>query len=101
MIKRAVIEIGAYVVLMCGLVLMVTACAPKTVYRDRVVEVSMPVVQPCALNRPTHIPTLQERYPDPAWASMDARQKSAAVGKQALDLRGFGEQLDAATAGCE
>lgn len=101
MMRRAAIEIGAYVVLMCGLVLMVTACAPKAVYRDRVVEVSVPVAQPCALDRPAPIPRLQERYPAPAWASMDVRQKSAAVGKQALDLRGYSEQLDAATAGCE
>jgi hypothetical protein len=34
------------------------------------------------------------------WAALDARQKAALVGKQALDLRTYSEKLNAATAGC-
>lgn len=100
MMRRAAIEIGAYVAIMSALALLLTGCGPKVIWRDRVVSVNVPVAQPCAGERPAAVPTLRERFPDPVWAGMDARQKAAAVSKQAIDLRGHGEQLDAATAGC-
>ena len=94
--KRAMREIFAYV-LVVMLALWLIGCT-KPVYRDRVVSVSKPVPQPCAGTRPVAVPTLKERYPD--WSGMDVRMKAAAVGKQALELRGFGEQLSAATGAC-
>jgi hypothetical protein len=78
--------------------LTLTACSPQVVYRDRVQTVSIPVAQPCATTRPAHPGTLESRTPD--WADLDVRQKAAWVGRHGLDLRTYGEQLDAATAGC-
>lgn len=72
-----------------------TACAPRTV-QDRPVVVKVPVSAPCAAKRP--------QKPDPlpsGWDSLDVRQKAAAVGKWALDWKGYGEQLEAATAACD
>lgn len=79
--------------------IIAAACSPRVIYKDRIVEVSVPVTQPCATERPAPVPTLKQAYPD--WSTMDVRQKAAAVGKQAMDLRGYGERLDAATGGCE
>lgn len=100
MMKRAAIEIGVYVAVMSAVILLVAGCSPRVVWRDRIVTVNVPVAQPCAGTRPAPVPTLRERYADPAWAAMDVRQKAAAVGKQAVELRGHGEQLNAATAAC-
>lgn len=98
---RAALEIAAYVAVMAGVIVLVAGCSGPAVYRDRVVTVKEPVTQPCAGERPNAVPQLRTFYDDAAWQAMDARQKAAAVSKQALDLRTWGEQLDAATAGCE
>lgn len=82
------------------LLLGLGACGPKVITHDRPITISTPVPQPCALARPTHIPTLRERFPDETWAQMDTRQKAAAVGRQALERQAWGEQLEAATAAC-
>lgn len=100
MIKRAGLEIAACLGILAAAALLLAGCGPKVVTRDRPVSVSMPVSQPCAGPRPPAVPILRERFPDPAWAAMDLRQKAAAVGGQALELRGHGEQLAAATAAC-
>ncbi len=42
--------------------------------------------------------SLKARTPD--WGEMDLRQKAAATGQWALELQGFCEKLDAATAAC-
>lgn len=79
--------------------LALSACStPQTVYRDRPVEVKVPVSTPCASLRPDPVPTLVEAYPQ--WDALDVRQKAAAVARHALDLRTYGEQLNAATAAC-
>lgn len=73
-----------------------SACSPKVVRHEVPVVVSRPVTVGCALPRPAKPAPL----PDD-WASLDVKQKSAAVGKYALDWRGYGEQLNAATAACK
>lgn len=83
----------------CAAIALLTACSPRVIYKDHIVTANVPVTQPCAGERPAPVPTLRQAYPD--WSTMDVRQKAAAVGKQALDLRGYGEKLRAATGGCE
>lgn len=78
--------------------LCLSACSPRVIYKDRPVVVNVPVVQPCAGVRPTEPIALKDRTPD--WDSLDVRQKAALVAKQGLERQAYGEQLNAATAGC-
>ena len=80
--------------------LTLAACTHPTVYRDRPVQVSVPVAQPCAGERPLPVKPLKEQVPPDEWARRDVRQKAALVGKQGLDRQTYGEQLAAATAAC-
>lgn len=73
----------------------------QTVYKDRPVTVNVPVPQPCVNGiRPTPPIPLKKRFTDDQWKALDAKQKSAVEGKQALDLKTYGEDLNAATAAC-
>lgn len=82
------------------LALALTGCG-KTITQDHPIVVKVPVNAPCIGVRPSHVPTLQERFPDAVWAGMDVRQKAGAVGKQLLDRQTYGARIDAATGGCE
>lgn len=73
-------------------------CQTRVIYRDRPVEVKVPVSVPCATVRPAKVVALKEKTPD--WESNDVRQKAAHVSKQGLERQTYGEQLDAATAAC-
>ncbi len=90
--------VSAFSALMVAVLL--AGCGPKVIYRDRVVTVDRPVPQPCAGERPVPVAPLRERFADDVWKGMDVRQKAAAVGKHAGDLRGHSEALNAATAEC-
>lgn len=81
-----------------ALALASTACAPKVITRDQPVIVNRAVTVSCAAKRPGKPAPLPSGA---AWDTMDVRQKAAAVGKYALDWQGYGETLNAATAGCE
>lgn len=77
---------------------LLTACG-GTVVHDRPVVVKTPVPQPCvASQRPAPVRPLKEAAP--GWYDLDIRQKAALVGKQGLDLRTYGEDLNAATGAC-
>jgi len=72
-----------------------------TVVSDRPVTVHKPVAQPCVAGaRPVEVVPLKQRIEDGEWAELDIKQKAAHVAKQALDLRTYGEQLNAVTGGC-
>lgn len=75
-----------------------SACSPRVVTKDRPITVKVPVATPCALPRPLQPGSLTSRTP--GWDDMDVRQKAAAVGMWGLDWQTYGEQLNAATAGC-
>lgn len=79
------------------LALLLAGCS-HTITQDRPVTVKVPVAQPCAGERPTAPVPLRDTTPD--WDQLDAKQKAALVGKQALDWQTYGEQLNAATAAC-
>lgn len=70
------------------------------IVRDRPVTVLRPVAQPCAGERPAAVVPLAQAIPADQWDGMDVRQKAAAVGRQGLDLRTYGERLGAATGAC-
>lgn len=84
--------------LLLPLALVLASCG-STVVKDRPVAVNTPVTVPCALERPQKPVPLVEQTP--GWDSMDVRQKSAAVGKWALELLTYSEQLEAATSSCQ
>lgn len=79
--------------------LLVASCNGSTVVKDRPVAVNTPVTVPCALERPQRPVPLVEQTP--GWDSLDVRQKAAAVGKWALELVTYTEQLEAATSSCQ
>lgn len=84
---------------MVAVALLLASCATDNViYRDRIVEVKVPVPAACAGERPAEVVPLKDKTPD--WDSLDVRQKAALVGKQALERQTYGEQLNAATAAC-
>ena len=83
--------------LLLPLALVLASCG-STVVKDRPVLVNVPIPVECALERPQRPAPLAEQTPQ--WDSMDVRQKAAAVGKWALELVTYSEQLEAATAGC-
>ncbi len=73
----------------------------QTVYKDRPVEVKVPVPQPCVNGiRPAPPIPLGKRFTADQWKALDTKQKAAVVSKQALDLKTYGENLNAATAAC-
>lgn len=84
-------------ILAISFLVLLAACSP-TVVKERPVQVKVPVAQPCALQRPERPVELVQQTPH--WNAMDVRQKSAALGKWALELLSYSEQLDAATAAC-
>lgn len=77
-----------------------SACSGNTVVQDRPVRVAVPVPAPCASKRPAPVPSLKATYSDDEWAEMDVRQRAAAVAENAVRLRTYGEQLNAATRAC-
>lgn len=75
--------------------LALSACSPKVVTKDRPVTVKVPVAAPCAFQRP------DKPLPLPGhWASLDVRQKAAALGAYAINMTNYAEALHAATAAC-
>lgn len=84
------------------LALLVAGCAtPQVIYRDRPVEVKVPVAQPCVAGvRPTAPLPLNKQYSADQWKALDAKQKSDIVGAHALALKKYGEDVNAATIAC-
>ena len=78
--------------------MVLAGCGGKPCSTPPPVIVKVPVPQPCAGLRPDHVTDLKVRTPN--WPQMDVRQKAASVGQWALELQGYGQKLDAATAGC-
>lgn len=87
------------IAIIAALVLL-TGCKTDVIYRDRPVEVAVPVTVSCVTTRPAPVVPLRERVPDDAWNALDLRQKAAWVARQGLDRMTYGEDLEAATGGC-
>lgn len=90
-----------HITLIAALSLAGCATAPQIVYRDRPVEVKVPVPQPCVSGvRPAAPVPLNQQYTAAQWKALDPKQKAAIVSKHALDLRTYGENINGATAAC-
>lgn len=87
--------------LLLSLVLILGACSSDNViYRDKIVHVNVPVVQPCASPRPTEPESLKNRFTEAEWGDMDIVQRLAHVGSNALLKDQYGKDLNAATGAC-
>jgi len=83
-----------------ALLLLVTGCNGKVVVQDRPVTVRVPVAQPCAGPRPEPVVPLKTQFTPVQLKELTLSQKAALVSKNALERKGYGEQLEAATASC-
>jgi hypothetical protein len=82
---------------LCLALLALAACSPKVITRDAPVVTKVPVHSPCVTAWPQKPPPL----PDGShWAQMDVRMKAAALGKHAIELRNYADNLAASTGGC-
>lgn len=77
-----------------------SACAAPAIVQDRAVDVFIPVPVPCALPRPAAPVPLRDRLSEAEWGALDARQRAAEVGRQALAWQSYAEALNAATGAC-
>lgn len=79
------------------LFLALNGCKSEVLTRDVPVTVKVPVAAPCVTAWPQKPPPL----PDGShWAQMDVRMKAAALGKHAIELRNYADNLAASTGGC-
>ncbi len=95
--------IGTMKKLLIVALMLISGCAttPSIVYRDRPVEVKVPVAQPCVVGaRPKAPVPLNRQYSAETWKALDPRQKAAIVSRHALDLKAYAENINGATAGC-
>jgi len=84
--------------------LALSGCAttPQIIYRDRSVEVKVPVVQPWVVGVRPPVPLpLNKQYTADQWKALDPKQKAAIVSAHALALKTYGENVNGATAGCQ
>jgi len=83
------------------LILMLTACGPRVVYRDRVETVKVPVTVPCRAGASPVAPAaLLSRYTAAQWKALTVKQKAELVGAQGLKHQSYGQAVDAATSAC-
>lgn len=81
--------------------LSLVACgSDNVIYRDRIVHVNVPVVQPCASTRPEEPKPLNEVFTNDQWNDMDIVQKTGHVGTSALLKDQYAKDLNAATGAC-
>lgn len=78
--------------------LALSACSPKVVTRDAPVTVKVPVPSKCV----TEWPLKPDPLPDGShWAGLDVKQKAATIGAQAIELKNYAGNLEAATSACK
>ena len=83
-------------------IILLSGCAHhETVVRDRTVTVDVPVPVPCVKTWPDQVPAIRDQLTPEERAALDVRQRAALVGRNALSLRTYGEQLYASTGGCK
>lgn len=80
--------------------LLLTACTPSTVIRDRFTNVSVPVIQPCAAEKPTPPVPLNERFTSEAWQALSPKQHMDYFAIAALARMNYADELGAATSAC-
>ncbi len=76
------------------------ACTPSTVVRDRFTQVSVPVIQPCAAEKPKPPVPLNERFTSEAWQALSPKQHMDYFAIAALARMNYADELGAATSAC-
>ena len=83
------------------IVLLLAGCATQpTVIRDRPTQVSIPVIQPCASERPAPIVPMNQRYSETEWEGLSFKQRAEIVAVQGLARMNYADSLNAATSAC-
>lgn len=77
-----------------------TGCAKEIVYKDRIVEVKVPVTVPCKTGEPDPVVALRESIGREQWDALTTDQRENLLAAQALAWRVFGWQKSDTTAGC-
>jgi len=93
--------VGAIGLVIAAFVVLLSACAkPDTVVRDRFTPVSVPVIQPCASEKPKPVVPLNERFTSEEWQSLSPKQHMDYIAIAALQRLNHGDELAAATSAC-
>lgn len=77
----------------------ISACG-GTVTKETVNTAKVPVVAKCTKERPERPQSLSAAFSDAEWQSLAPRAKASQIAGQGLRWQNYGEQMDAATAGC-
>lgn len=81
------------------LALLLSACGPRVIYKDRVQTVSVPVSTPCVSGtRPEPVKPLKEKYPD--WYEKSPKQQAELFAMHAIEQANYALSLNAATSAC-
>lgn len=80
--------------------LLLTACGPRVITRDRVETVSVPVIQKCASEKPAAVQPVRDRIDETAWDALTLKQKAETMSAQGLRHLSYGASLQAATSAC-
>lgn len=97
------IAIPALKLILIPLVLLAVAgCAtPQPVIRDRIVEIKVPVIEPCLAGPlPQEPVALRDRYSYDQWMAMTTSEREALSLAQGLDRKIHGDKTAVAVAGC-
>ncbi|WP_158010597.1 hypothetical protein [Tardibacter chloracetimidivorans] len=79
--------------------LLACSCGGPVV-KEKVSVAKVPVVAKCTADRPERPQRLSAAFSDAEWQSLAPRAKASQVAAQGLRWQNYGEQMDAATAGC-
>lgn len=83
------------------LTLTLAACGTRpTVIRDRFTPVSIPVLQPCASEKPAAVVPMNQRYSQEKWDAMTPKQRAQIAASQGLTRMTHTDELGAATSAC-
>lgn len=80
--------------------LLLSGCADRTVVRDRVQPVSVPVIQKCASEKPVAVTPLRDRIDEAAWLALTHKQRAERFAAQAGRRMNHSASLEAATSAC-
>lgn len=80
--------------------LLLGGCADRAVTRETIRTVSVPVIQPCASEKPAAATPLRDRIDAAAWNALTLKQKAETVAAQGLRRMSYEGSLEAATSAC-
>lgn len=81
------------------LALVLTGCT-RTITKEVVVEVKVPVTVPCMAERPGAVTALIDGLSRDEWDALTTDQRANLLAAQALERKIYGDRLTDASAGC-